>query len=143
MQMARILVVDDDAGFRNRVKDLLVSEPDMEIVGEAADGQEALLKARELKPDLVLMDVRMPGVNGLTATQQLKAELPGIQIIILTLHELQEYREAAMASGSAGYITKRSLYDELVPMIRAVLPPRGGSAGHGHGQESTLLGGGK
>ncbi|MBU0493832.1 MAG: response regulator transcription factor [Chloroflexi bacterium] len=142
MQETRILIVDDDASFRNRVRRHLFSEPDLEIVGEAADGLEALRMARELQPDLVLMDVRMPGMNGLAATQQLKAELPRMQIIMLTMYDLPEYRDAALASGASGYITKRSLYDELVPLIRSVLPP-GGRAGQRHRQEPTLLGGEK
>ena len=112
------LIVDDDAGFRQRVKQLLASEPDIEIIGEAADGREAILRAGELKPDLILMEVRMPGMNGVDATRQLKAEMPQLKVIMLTIFDLQEYREAAKASGASGYVIKKSLIQDLVPAIR-------------------------
>jgi DNA-binding NarL/FixJ family response regulator len=121
MPITTTLIVDDDASFRRRVKELLASEPDIEIAGEAADGQEAILKARELKPDLVLMDVRMPGTNGISATRQLKDEMPELKVIILTIFDLEEYREAAMASGASGYVVKKCLIEELVPAIRQVV----------------------
>ena len=112
------LIVDDDASFRGRAKELLASEPDIEIVGEAADGQEAILRAREVKPDLVLMDVRMPGMNGVDATRQLKAEMPELKVIMLTIFDVQEYREAAVASGASGYVIKKFLIEDLLPAIR-------------------------
>lgn len=121
MQRTKTLIVDDDASFRRRVKGLLDTEPDIEVVGEAADGQEAILKARELKPDLVLMDVRMPGTNGINATRRLKDEMPELKVIIVSIFDLQEYREAAMASGASGYVVKKSLIKELVPTIRGAL----------------------
>ncbi len=120
MQVIRTLIVDDNAGFRRRVKEFLASEPDIEVIGEAADGREAILKARELQPDLVLMDVRMPGINGLEATRQLKDEMPKLKVIILTIYDLQEYREAALASGASGYVVKKNLVQELLPAIRRV-----------------------
>ncbi len=118
MQEVRTLIVDDNAGFRRGVKILLAYEPDIVVIGEAADGQEAILKARELKPDLVLMDVRMPGISGIDATRQLKEEIPELKVIVLTIFDLEEYREAAMASGANGYVAKKSLIEELVPAIR-------------------------
>jgi len=121
MQITRTLIVDDDGSFRRRVKGLLASERDIEVIGEAADGQEAIVKARELEPDLVLMDVRMPGMNGVNATRQLKNEMPELKVLILTIFDLQEYREAAMASGASGYVIKKSLIEELMPAIRDVL----------------------
>jgi DNA-binding NarL/FixJ family response regulator len=120
MQTVKTLIADDDARFRRRVRDLLASEPDLEIVGEAADGHDAIGKARELKPDLVLMDVRMPGMSGLDAARRLKLEMPGLKIIVLTLYELEEYKEAALACGVNHYIVKQSLLDELVPAIRSI-----------------------
>ena len=105
VQRTRTLIVDDDGSFRQRIKELLATEPDIEVVGEAADGQEAIFEARELKPDLVLMDVRMPGLNGVNATRQLKDEMPELKVIILTIFDLQEYREAAIASGASGYVS--------------------------------------
>jgi DNA-binding NarL/FixJ family response regulator len=118
MQITRTLLVDDNAGFRRSMKEFLTLEPDIEVVGEAADGQEAILKARELKPDLVLMDVRMPGISGIDATRQLKDEMPELKVIVLTIFDLEAYREAAMASGANGYVTKGSLFEELLPAIR-------------------------
>jgi DNA-binding NarL/FixJ family response regulator len=118
VRITRTLVVDDDARFRRSVREVLASEPDIEVVGEAASGPEAILKARELKPDLVLMDVRMPGMNGVSATRQIKGEMPGVKIIILTIFDLPEYREAAMAGGASGYVVKKSLLKELLPAIR-------------------------
>jgi DNA-binding NarL/FixJ family response regulator len=120
VQIIRILIVDDNADFRRRLKEFLAPEPDMEVVGEAADGQEAIGKVRELQPDLVLMDVRMPGINGLSATRQLRDEMPEVKVIMLSLYDLEEYREAALASGASGYMVKKSLVQELIPAIRAV-----------------------
>jgi len=116
----RALIVDDDAGFRQRLKELLASEPDIIIVGEAARGQEAIQKARELRPDLVLMDVRMPGLNGVSATRQLKEEMPEAKVIMLSVFDLPEYREAAMASGASAYVVKKSVVEALVPTMREI-----------------------
>ena len=121
MQITRTLIVDDNAGFRHSMKEFLEWEPDIEVIGEAADGQEAILKARELKPDLVLMDLRMPGISGIDATRQLKDEMPEVKVIILTIFDLQAYQDAAMASGANGYVTKGSLFEELLPAIRGAL----------------------
>jgi two-component system invasion response regulator UvrY len=118
MQITRTLIVDDNANFRQQVKEFLAFESDIEVIGEAANGQEAILRARELKPDLVLMDVRMPGINGIDATRQLKDEMPELKVIIVTVFDLQQYKEAAMASGANGYIAKGSVIEELVPTIR-------------------------
>lgn len=114
----KTLIVDDDASFRQRVKELLAPEPDIEVVGEAADGQEAILRAGELRPDVVLMDVRMPVMNGVDATRHLKTAMPEIKVIVLTVFDVQEYREAAMASGASGYLIKKLLIEDLVPAIR-------------------------
>ncbi len=121
VEIKRALGADDDANFRRRVRELLASEPDIEVVGEAANGQEAILKARELEPDLVLMDVRMPGINGLEATRRLKDEMSQLDVIILTLFDLDEYRKAATNSGASGYVIKKSLIEALSPTIRETL----------------------
>jgi len=121
MRVIRTLVVDDNADFRQRVKEFLASEPEIEVVGEAADGQEAILKARELQPDLVLMDVRMPGINGISATRQLKEEMPEVKVIMLSLFDIDEYRKAALDSGASGYVVKKNLVQELIPAIRGAL----------------------
>ena len=134
MQHIRTLLVDDDAGFRARVKKFLVIEPTIKIVGEAVDGQEAICKTRELLPHLVLMDIRMPKVNGIDATQQIKQEMPVVKVLVLTLFDEEEYREAIMNNGADGYILKKALFETLVPSIKkafgfeAVQPSQGSEA---------------
>ena len=117
----RTLIVDNKASIRVRVKELLTSEPGIDVVGEAADGQEAIHKARELKPDVVIMDVGMPVMNGLTATCCIKEEMPDLKVVMLTVYDLPEYAEAAMACGASGYVIKTALLDELVPAIARAL----------------------
>ena len=121
MQMRKVLIVDDDIRFRRFVKELFSSEEDLQIIGEAADGQEAILMAKELEPDLVLMDITMPRMNGLDATRRLKKILPELVIIILTIHDLDQYREAALASGASAYVLKKTMMEELIPAIRMAL----------------------
>jgi len=120
MSAIKTLIVDDNAGFRRRVSELLISESDIEVVGEAADGREALRKARQLKPNLVLMDVRMPGLNGIDATAQLKREVPETKVIILTRYDLEEYRKAVAASGASGYVVKKTVLETLLPTIQEI-----------------------
>jgi len=122
----RIMIVDDNATFREQLKEFLASELQIEVVGEAANGEEAILKARELQPDLVLMDVRMPGTNGIAATRQLKDELPELKVLMLSLYDIDEYRKAALDSGASGYVVKKNLVQELMPAIRAVFGERVG-----------------
>jgi len=117
----RVLIVDNKASIRVSVKELLTSEPGIDVVGEAADGHEAIRKARELKPDVVIMDVGMPGMNGLTATRHIKEEMPDLKVVMLTVYDLPEYAEAAMACGASGYVIKTALLDELVPAIARAL----------------------
>jgi len=121
MRVIRTLIVDDHADFRRRLKEFLASEPEIEVVGEAGDAQEAILKARELQPDLVLMDVRMPGINGISATRQLKDEMPELKVLMLSLYDIDEYRKAALDSGASGYVVKIKLVQELIPAIRGAL----------------------
>ena len=85
METVKVLIADDHAEFRATIRSLLVSHPGIEVVGEASDGEQAILKAREIEPDLVLMDVKMPHVNGLSATRTLKREMPALKVIIITL----------------------------------------------------------
>ncbi|MCJ7619086.1 MAG: response regulator transcription factor [Anaerolineae bacterium] len=122
MPTTRILVVDDDDAFRQRVKAFFAPEADMEVVAETSDGEEAITKAQELKPDVVLMDVRMPGFNGVSATRKLREEVPEVKVIMLSVFDLPEYREAAMVSGASGYVVKKSMIEALLPEIRRVCP---------------------
>ena len=121
MRTTRTLVVDDNASFRQRVTELLAGEPDIEVIGEAAGGREAIRKARESRPDLVIMDLRMPGMNGLDATRELERGMPETCVIVLSQYDLEEYRKAAAASGASGYVVKRALLNALLPAIREVI----------------------
>jgi len=117
----KILVVDDDRSFLNLVEKILSVEMDIEVIGEARDGEEAISKAKELKPDIVLMDVRMPNMNGLTATRKLKQIMPEVRTIILTIYDIDEYREAAINNGASGFVLKKIMRSELVKTIREVV----------------------
>jgi len=134
VQAIRVLIVDDSVGFRWRLKEFLAPEPDIQIVGEAGDGREAMDKAIELEPDVVLMDVKMAGLNGLDATRQLAAVRPNVRVIVLSRFDLQEYRDAAQACGANGYVAKRALADELLPAIRGAT----GTNGIHHGPDHPL-----
>ena len=115
MLIRKVRIVDDDMRFRRFVKELFSSEEDFQIIEEAANSQEAILMAKELKPDLVLMDISMSRMNGLDATSRLKEIMPKLAVIILTIHDLDEYREAAMASGASAYVLKKAMMEELIP----------------------------
>ncbi|RUT28982.1 response regulator transcription factor [Paenibacillus zeisoli] len=119
--MIRILVVDDHIVVRSGLMALLNGKNGMEVIGDAADGQEAIQKAQELKPDVVLMDFSMPqGMDGLTATLELKKLLPDIAVLILTMHDDEEYLFRAIQAGASGYILKSAPHDELVSAIQSV-----------------------
>ncbi len=120
-----ILVVDDDQSFRQHLREFLEIAPDMVVIGEAGDGEEAIAKAAQLKPDIVLMDIRMGGLNGLNTTRLLKAELPAMRVVVLSRYDVQEYREAATSSGASSYVVKRALFTDLLPTIRQVFTPQG------------------
>jgi YesN/AraC family two-component response regulator len=123
MQTIQTLVVDDDAEFRRRVRQTLEQNSDLSVIDEAANGKEALEKTRELQPDLLIMDIRMPDINGLDAMDALKTTHPHIQIIILSLYDLDEYKTAAAELGAAGYVTKRQLTRDLIPTIVRLFSP--------------------
>jgi PAS domain S-box-containing protein len=138
--MINILIVDDSLLFRERIKALLSTCPQIVVVGEVQDGQAAMKKAKELKPDVVLMDVKMGGISGLTATGLLKSDLPGIQIIILSLYDLEAYREAAQAVGASAYVPKKHLVDELLPAIqRAVQTDQSAQAPTGLRRQTLVM----
>ena len=119
--MINVLIVDDNPNFRKRVADFLFAFEDYSVIGEASDGEEAISLALDLNPDLVLMDVRMGGMNGLNATQRLRDELPDLAIIILSKYDLLEYREAAKIRGANGYVVKMNMVEELLPTIQRVM----------------------
>ena len=120
MKKLRILLADDHKIVREGLKLLINSQPDMQVVGEAANGKEVLVKARELKPDVVVMDLSMPELNGLQATERLKIERPEMKVVALTAHEDEGYLRQLCKVGAAGYVLKRSAGDELVKAISEV-----------------------
>ncbi|MGD0744713.1 MAG: response regulator transcription factor [Verrucomicrobiota bacterium] len=120
MKKLRVLLADDHKIVREGLRLLIDSQPDMRVVGEAANGREVLLKARDLKPDVVVMDLSMPELNGLQATERLKAECPEMKVVALTAHEDAGYLRQLCKVGAAGYVLKRSAGDELVKAIGVV-----------------------
>ena len=117
--MIRILLVDDQALFREGLRTLLSVRPDLEVVGEAGNGQEAVEAAAKLRPDVVLMDLRMPVLNGVAATRRLQQELPEIKVIVLTTFDDDEYVFDGLRAGAVGYLLKDVSSDKLVEAIRA------------------------
>ncbi len=120
MSAIRILLVDDHTILRAGLRSLLSDYPDFQVVGEAADGAEALTRVNELKPDVVVMDIGMPGVNGLVATRQILQAHPETRILILTQYDNKEYVLPLLKLGAAGYVLKQTVDTELVTGIRAV-----------------------
>ena len=121
MKPVRVFLVDDHALFREGLAGIIASQPDMEVVGEAADGLEAVVKAKELSPDLVLMDIQMPGLDGLEAARQIKKELPEARIVMLTVRSDDEKLFAAIKNGAQGYLLKDIRSREMLEMLRGAL----------------------
>jgi DNA-binding NarL/FixJ family response regulator len=118
----RVLIADDQALVRAGFRALLGARPDIEVAGEATDGAEAVAQARTLQPDVVLMDIRMPGLDGLSATRQITADpgLTDVRILILTTFELDEYLFAALRFGASGFLVKDTEPGDLVTAVRVV-----------------------
>jgi DNA-binding NarL/FixJ family response regulator len=114
----RILIVDDHRMFRNGLKALLSHQKDMEVVGEAENGQEAIAKARTLHPDVILMDVNMPVMDGAEATRQILAEMPGVRILALSFQAEDGFMARMIRAGAQGYILKGCDSEELLSIIR-------------------------
>ncbi|OJX38226.1 MAG: DNA-binding response regulator [Chloroflexi bacterium 44-23] len=121
MEMIRVLLVDDHALFREGLGMIISNQPDMEVVGEAGDGLEGVVKAAELKPDLILMDIQMPGMDGVEATQLIKREVPSTTIVMLTVRDDEEKLFQAIKNGAQGYLLKNMTSPELVLMARRAL----------------------
>jgi len=116
----RILLADDHTLLRNGIRALLKDQPDMVVVGEAEDGREAVQMVDKLSPNVVLMDISMPSLNGLEATRQIKREHPEVNVLVLTMYDQEEYFRQVLEVGASGYIIKRAAVSELVAAIRAV-----------------------
>jgi len=118
--MTRILIADDDALVRMGLRVVLDGEDDLEVVGEAEDGRQAVDMAAELAPDLVIMDIRMPNLDGLAATRQITDAEDGPRVLVLTTFELDEYVYEALRAGAAGFVLKRVPPAELIEAVRVV-----------------------
>jgi two-component system, NarL family, response regulator NreC len=126
--MTRVLLVDDHTLFREGIRSLLTTATDIEVVGEAGDGKEAIELAEKLSPDVVVMDLVMPGMNGMEAAQHLHDHHPDIKVLILSMYDDDEYVCRILKSGASGYVLKRAASDDLLRAIREV--ENGGSALH-------------
>jgi two-component system nitrate/nitrite response regulator NarL len=119
-QIIKVLVADDHPVVRKGVQICLAKQETMRVVGEAVDGDEALRKARELSPDVVLMDISMPGMNGLAVTEVLRKEAPDMKVLILSVHSNKHYIARVIQAGAHGYVSKEAPPEELVRAIEAV-----------------------
>ena len=120
MSKIRVLIADDHALVREGFRSLLEVQPDIEVVGEAADGEEAVNKTKEIEPDIILMDITMPGMDGLEATRQIKQHNPDVRILVLTMHEGDEFFFRFLDAGASGYFVKGGSSSELIWALRAV-----------------------
>jgi len=120
MTPIRVFLADDHTVLRAGLVALLTAEPDIEVVGEASDGYECVEKAIVLEPDIILMDVNMPRCGGLEALAKVRADLPGTNVLVLTMHDDVGYLRRVLASGGSGYVLKQAASDELLSAIRTV-----------------------
>ncbi len=120
MSKIRVLLAEDHTIVRKGIRSLLDDEPSIEVVGEAANGREAVAQASALKPDIVVMDHTMPLLNGLEATRQLRKALPDVRVLILTMHTNEEYVFQFLQAGAAGYLVKQTAPTDLITAIRTI-----------------------
>jgi two-component system response regulator NreC len=120
MEKVRILLADDHAVVRAGLRMIIGNQPDMEVVGEAADGREAIQQAERLRPDVVVLDLTMPGLGGLQALGVLREKAPGAKILVLTMHDDEGYLRQVLGAGGSGYVVKKAADMELLAAIRAV-----------------------
>jgi two-component system response regulator NreC len=116
----RILLADDHTILRAGLKMMLNAQPDMEVVGEAQDGRQAIEETHKLQPDIVLMDITMPDLNGIEATRQIKRIVPDVKILMLTMHEHDEYVFQALQDGASGYMLKEAADTELITALHVI-----------------------
>ncbi len=136
MNKIRLLIADDHVLFREGLRSLFAATPDVEVVGDAADGESAVALAASLQPAVVLMDINMPGVNGLEATRRILGQQPGLGLIMVTMLEDDASVFAAMRAGARGYVLKGAQHDDLLHAIRAVA---GGQAVFGPGVAARVM----
>lgn len=116
----RVLVVDDNESIRRSISQILRTQPDIEVVSEAVDGADAVCKIREHHPDVVLLDITMPRMNGLEVAETIKMEFPSVQVLIVSQHDSRGFQWAALAAGVSGYIIKSNVGRDLVPELRRI-----------------------
>jgi DNA-binding NarL/FixJ family response regulator len=120
MSRIRVLIADDHALVRAGLRALLAAQPDIEVVGEAQDGVVVVERCRQFAPEVVLMDLTMPGRGGIPAIEELRREFPAIKVLVLTMHEDEAYMHQAQLAGAAGYVLKKALATELLRALRVV-----------------------
>ena len=120
----QILLADDNEPFRRRLRNLVDKSPDLEVLGEASDGEEAIRLARELQPDVVITDVVMPQLNGIEATRRIKRESPGVAVIALSMHGEDGFRRAMLDAGASTYLLKDNVLHELPKVLHAMAAAR-------------------
>ena len=118
--MIRVLVADDHAVLRAGLRLLLEGEPDMELVAEAADGDDAVAQAIETRPDVAIVDLSMPGNNGVDVVSRIRGHVPATRVVVLTMHDDPAFADAALAAGASGYVVKGADAEELLEAIRVV-----------------------
>jgi len=121
----RVLVADDQGMVRSGIRSLLESEPDVDVVAEAVDGAHAIAAARRERPDVILMDIRMPNLDGIAATTAITGELPGCRVLLLTTFDLDEYVFRGLRAGAAGFLLKESSAEDLVAAVRTLAAGEG------------------
>ena len=116
----KVLLVDDHAIIREGLRSLLEKQPELEVIADTDDGRRAIELVRELLPNIVIMDISMPGLNGIEATRQITSEFPNVKVIALSIHSKRRFVADMLGAGATGYILKECLFDELVQAIKAV-----------------------
>jgi DNA-binding NarL/FixJ family response regulator len=116
----RVLLAEDQTILRHSLKVLVASEPDLEVVGEAGTGEEAVRLGQTLRPDIVVMDISLPGMDGVQATQAIKQSCPEVKVLALSVHETKSCIRSILQAGASGYVVKRSAAEELIQALRAV-----------------------
>lgn len=119
-RVLRVLVVDDNESVRRSICQVLRSQSDMEVVCEAVDGLDAIRKTREHRPDVALVDITMPTMNGLEVAEVLKRDFPSVQVVIVSQHDSRGFQWAALAAGVSGYIVKSNVGRDLIPELRRI-----------------------